>query len=165
MQTILTLFVLCAAGSTLAAASVKPKVDSSGIDDKAHNLLPCAKMNFTKVANHTLPYCMEFYSGPTAIRLPKDTNTTKWGAVKFVGMGSSASFVDRKGADTPFSEDLVPSYLRDYRSASKSISQMVFKATFNAQGDIISIKAVLLIHQVSFNSKHKNRRQKVYFGV
>ena len=49
-------------------------------------------MTTTVVANTTLPYCREFYSGAVAIMLPADTKTIKFGAVK--NMGSSYTFVE-----------------------------------------------------------------------
>ena len=109
---------------------------------------PCARITTIKVANTTLPYCREFYSGAVAIKLPADTKTVKFGAVK--NFGSSGTFVDRKGAETPFPDRMLPAFLRggSYHSGSESMSQMVFKAKFN-KTKIVAINIELLIDQAA----------------
>ena len=107
----------------------------------------CAAMGSIKFHGASLATCLQFHTGPIAIKAPADTATTKYGAVKLFMDGT---FVDRKGRELPFSTSLLPKYMRDgYTSGTQSMSQMLFKATLNAKGKITAMQLQLLIDQTT----------------
>ena len=117
--------------------------DAKATADRHGHKPPCARMSTTTLSNTTLPYCQQFRTGPVAIVLPSDNSTVMFGAL--FGVPGSRAFVDRTGDRTPFSEDLIPAFLKN--ASTVSLSQLVFKATL--QSDIIvRLETVLMIDQV-----------------
>jgi len=63
-----------------------------------------------------------------------------------VVMEDDVLFIDRDGSERSFSNALLGDLLH-YHSGNESLSQMIFKAEFNGDGDITSISPALLVDQ------------------
>jgi hypothetical protein len=109
-------------------------------------------MSTVNISNTTVHLCQEFHQGQVAIKLPADSASTKYGAIN--PLTGSLVTRDAQPWDADLAavpDNLLPAFLQEgseYHSSSQPMSQMIFKATFNASQDIVKVDIELLVDQV-----------------
>ena len=88
-----------------------------------------------------IPSCKVFYASGTAIRLPKDTRTVKYGVLETL---TTATFIDRAGKRLTVKSSLTPKAPTIGAGGMKSYSQVVYQATLR-NGKISKVTPALFV--------------------
>ena len=127
------------------SCAVSGIVNSAQVQAAPQTPKPCAVLaKGFKVGKATVQVCVKFHESTSAIKLPKDSATRKYGLLVNNYFGSSdkpsATYIDRRGKELSVSINLVPKQIRDKKSQVQFIYELQLR-----KGKISSAKPVLFV--------------------